>query len=287
MAVELAKYGFLFAIALIWIIFATIQDLKKREVPNWLNFSLVAFALAYRAFFSAYSSEWSFFIFGVLGFAIFFGLANLFYYSHVFAGGDAKLLMGLGIVLPYSNYFDFLTFGFGFIAVLFFLVAAYSLIYSVFIARKNYSRFALEFKKNLGKMRYMFISLLFVVVFAFVSLVLGFFSSMLLFVYLVLAILLFLLFVYVKSLDVCIIKSVHPKSLTEGDWIVGDIKLRGYVVKKSVHGLGEEDIERLRKAGKMVLVKEGIPFTPAFLFAFLAMVFFFSFSGLDFLALLF
>jgi hypothetical protein len=33
------------------------SDLKKREVPNWLNFSLVVFALAYRAFYSVINND--------------------------------------------------------------------------------------------------------------------------------------------------------------------------------------------------------------------------------------
>ena len=36
---------FLIILALIWLIFAVISDLKTREVPNWLNFSLIIFAL--------------------------------------------------------------------------------------------------------------------------------------------------------------------------------------------------------------------------------------------------
>jgi len=85
---------FLFALAIIWTTFAAIQDIKTREVSNWLNFSLIAFALAYRAFYSISKKDPKFFILGVLGFIIFFILAHVFYYGRAFAGGDAKLLMG-------------------------------------------------------------------------------------------------------------------------------------------------------------------------------------------------
>lgn len=86
-AAGIEKYYFLFGLALVWIIFAVIYDLKKREVPNWLNFSLIAFALAYRAFYSSYASDWMFLVFGLAGFGMFLILGNLFYYSHLFAGG--------------------------------------------------------------------------------------------------------------------------------------------------------------------------------------------------------
>ena len=94
---------FLIILAFIWLIVASVLDFKTREIPNWLNFSLITFALAFRALFSIVESEPLFFVYGVLGFAMFFILANIFYYARIIAGGDAKLLMGLGAVLPLSQ----------------------------------------------------------------------------------------------------------------------------------------------------------------------------------------
>ena len=39
---------FLIILGLVWIIGAVLQDLKRREVDNLWNFSLIFFALAYR-----------------------------------------------------------------------------------------------------------------------------------------------------------------------------------------------------------------------------------------------
>jgi len=41
---------FLIVLALVWVIFATIQDIRTREVANWLSFSLIIFALGFRFF---------------------------------------------------------------------------------------------------------------------------------------------------------------------------------------------------------------------------------------------
>ena len=275
------KYYFLFGLALVWIVFATVQDIRKREVANWLNFSLVAFALAYRAFYSSYSSDWMFFAYGLLGFALFFGLANLFYYSGIFAGGDAKLLMGLGAVLPFENYMDLALVGGSFIFMLFLIGAVYSLVYSVFLVRRNYLRFAVEFRKNLGNKRNLLLALLFVLAFTFFVYSLFGIDFVLLLSGVFLASFVFFLLIYAKSLEVCMIKLVSPNKLTEGDWLVDDIRLNGRVIRKAVHGLSIEDIAKLKKAGKKVLVKEGIPFVPAFLLAFLIMVFFWGVLGLD------
>ena len=116
------EYIFLFVVALIWIVFAAVQDLKTREVSNWLNFSLLAIVLAYRAFHSVIINDYEFLVLGLLGFVVFYLIGTAFYYSKVFAGGDTKLFWALGVVLPYSNYWDLLRVGGGFILLLFFVV---------------------------------------------------------------------------------------------------------------------------------------------------------------------
>lgn len=45
---------FLFVLALAWIVFATVQDIRTREIANWLSFSLIIFALGFRFFYSLF-----------------------------------------------------------------------------------------------------------------------------------------------------------------------------------------------------------------------------------------
>lgn len=281
--IEVGRYYFLFGLALLWIIFAVVQDMRKREVANWLNFSLVAFALAYRAFYSAYLSDWMFFVYGVLGFVLFYGLANLFYYSKVFAGGDAKLLMGIGVVLPFESFWGVISGGLGFILWLFVVGAAYSLIYSIFLVYMNYKKFISEFKINVRNKTNLAFAGIFAVFFALLIYLISGFDILFLLIAFVFGIFVFVLLAYAKSLEACMIKLVSPSLLSEGDWLVGDVKLGGgRIIRKTVHGLTAEDVVKLRKAGKKVLIKEGIPFTPAFLIAFLIMVFFLTILGFDF-----
>ena len=144
---------FLIVLGLIWIIFAVIQDLKKREIANWLNFSLILFALIFRFFYSLFNNQgYSFFYQGVLGFGVFFIIGNLLYYGRVFAGGDAKLIMALGAVIPFSESL-FANLNLVMIFFAFFLVAGafYGIIYSLVLGIKNYGNFKKEFSKKFKK----------------------------------------------------------------------------------------------------------------------------------------
>jgi Flp pilus assembly protein protease CpaA len=279
------EYYFLFALAFVWTFFAVVQDLKSREVANWLNFSLIAFALAFRAFYSISTSNKDFFLFGLAGFAIFFVLAHALYYSKAFAGGDAKLLMGFGIILPYTSYSSLLTMSLFFFFLLFLTGAVYSMTYSIFLINKNQKEFKKEFNKRIKNGKHW----LFLSVILFVASTLYGFINPITF----LPALIFLIpivYIYTKSLDKCMIKLYPPSKLTEGDWLEKNVTVSGKTIKKSVHGLSIEEIKLLRKHNKKVLVKEGIPFTPAFLISLIIMGYAFlvlQFSPSELVAFLF
>lgn len=276
------EYYFLFALALIYTIFATIQDLRFREVANWLNYSLIAFALSYRAFYAIENNDAQFFIFGVLGVLVFVALSYTLYYGKVFAGGDAKLLMGYGAIFPYTNYLSLITIPLIFVFLLLLVGSVYSLIFSVVIVTKNKSKFKQEFSRQFRKnKKFILFSLVFLALVIIFSLKFSF-----LFALIPLSLVPALL-VYTKSVENCMIILLPPNKLTEGDWIEQDVKLKNYVVKKTVHGLTKKDIEMLKKQNKKILVKQGIPFVPAFLISLIITALFFalefSFPFLSFL----
>ena len=93
---------FLIFIAVLWLLIASIQDFRSREVENWWSFGMIAFVLSFRAFVSIESMSFMPFLWGIIGLAIGFAIANAFYYGRMFAGGDAKVLMALGTVIPLS-----------------------------------------------------------------------------------------------------------------------------------------------------------------------------------------
>lgn len=269
MILENLENWFLITLALVWIIVAVIQDLRKREIANWWNFSLIAIALAYRAFLSVLYWDYRYFVFGLAGFGIFFALANVFYYSRVFAGGDAKLLMALGAVLPFSSLiFENLLIFFYFIVFLLFSGSVYGLLFSFVLASRNRKKFSQEFLRQFEKNKKLFAIFICIVI---ISLIFVFLIKEYLLFYVSLLFLLSpFLYVYAKSIEEsCMVRAIKPRDLTEGDWLYQDVKVGKKKIKASWEGLSSKELKILKKrATRKILIKQGIPFTPAFFFAF-------------------
>lgn len=260
------EYIFLFSIAAIWTIFAVVQDIRFTEISDWLTFSLLVICLGYRAIYSFYSGDMSFFLSGVGGTLLFLVLSYVFYYGGFFAGGDAKLLVSFGAVLPFEKIFDYVSYGGGFVFLLFFVGAIYSLIMSAFFTFRKFSVFKKGFSRNLATYKFG------IYVVLALSVLLFMFSGWMFIGVLTMGI----LFLYLRTVDeYCMAALLSPNKLREGDWIVEDVKVGRNIIKKTVHGLTKEDIDFLIKHKKSVIVKNGIPFAPCFLIAFGIMVFFF------------
>jgi len=264
---------FLFVLGLIWIIFATVQDVRKREVANWLNFSLIIFALGFRFFYSLFSDMgFGFFYQGLIGFGIFLILGNLLYYGKMFAGGDAKLMIALGAILPFSVIFNDNLRIFILFFVLFLLVGAvYSILTSVYLSLKNFKRFKREFPKQFKKNKKLSMLAIFV---ALVLVAFGFLDNL----FFILGVIVFLLpylYIYVKSVDeACMIKRVRASKLTEGDWLYKDLKIGKKTIKAKWDGLDKTEIRLIQKKLSFVTIRKGIPFTPVFLTSFILLFFF-------------
>ena len=265
---------FLIILALIWIIFASIQDLKKREVANWVNFSLIIFALGFRFFYSVFIENFNFFYQGLIGLGIFFIIGNLLYYGRMFAGGDAKLMIALGPILPLSS--DFLVNIQ--IFILFFLIflfvgAFYGLIWSGFLSIKNFKEFKSEFSKRLNKNSKI---ILFVMFLGIILIIFGFVEK-LFFSFGILVFIIPYFYLYAKSIDeVCMIKLIKTNYLTEGDWLYRDLKVGKKLIKANWDGLTKEQIKEIKKRYKKIKIRQGIPFIPVFLISFLLLIYFWT-----------
>ena len=262
---------FLIVLALVWIAFATFQDLRTREVANWLNFSLIIFALGFRFFYSLFSESFGFFYQGLIGLGIFFILGNLLYYGRFFAGGDAKLMIALGAILPFSESFSvnlkiFACFFFIFL----FVGAIYGIAMSIYFSLRNFKKFKKEFGFQLRKNKKLTYPVLFL---GLVLMIFGFSES----IFFVLGILVFILpylYIYAKAVDEsCMVKKIKTSQLTEGDWLYKNMKIGKKTIKATWDGLKKREIKQLRKKYKIILIRYGIPFSSVFLISFLILIY--------------
>lgn len=260
----------LFFLALVSLIFACITDIKRNEVPNWLSFSLLAVAFAVRAIFSIMALQFSYLLYALIAFVLFYILSNILYYVKFFGGGDAKLLVALAAIFATTPLFILYQqptffeepFLLSFFINIFIIGSVYSWIFIAFFAVKNRTAFAVEFKKIHRQSKIMRTCFL---ILAFAFLIASFFLTV--FIPLLIITLIFpYLYILAKATEnASMIKKVSPRYLTEGDWLIEKVQVKNNVIRPSIHGLNAKDIAILRKSNKKVLIRYGIPFVPVFL----------------------
>ncbi len=331
----------LLGIGLVWLLVATVYDFKTRDIPNWINFSLIIFALAFRYFYSLFSGSgegfvlpifvgaiaillilnffgtyyesrlhevfrfliysfifvvlgyivifgykipenFSFFYEGLIGVFVFFILSNLFYYIKLFAGGDTKLMISLGALLPIFSLGSLgndLGMLLSFLFLFFVVGAVYSIFGSVYMAIRHSGKFKKGFKKLFKEEKKAIILYDF---FAVIFIILGFFVNSL--IYLGVFIFFFsYFFIFIKTVDeFCMVKEISTSKLTEGDWLVNDVRVGRKTINASWDGLGEEEIKILQKK-KIVWIKGGLQFSPVFLISYILLWIFLETGAINFL----
>lgn len=264
---------FLIIIGLIWLGVASVCDIRKREIPNWISFSLIIIALSYRIFYSVFVSDARFFIYGLMGLAIFYIIAEIFYYSRVFGGGDARLLMALGSVLCFSSN---LSINLGILGVFIFLLlvsgSVYGIFYSLFLVFLHKKEFSLELKKQIKGKKKLFISSIIFAVFSFALVLL--LNEKLFYVFPFIFLLSPLLYIYAKAVEEsCMIAVISSKKVTVGDWLYEEVSVGKKKIRPYWEGLSEKDVEILKRTNRKIKIKQGIAFVPGFFFAFLLLVY--------------
>ena len=177
----------------------------------------------------------------------------------------------IGITFPFNDSsWNLLLF---FLALLF-LGAIFGLLWMIYVALKKRKVFVLNFEKSIIKKKKLHIFL------AVLSLILIVPTLFYIFLWplILFPLSFFYLFTFVNSVEKsCFINKVKIKNLTEGDWLAENLKIKNkLVIEKKTLEL--EDLWKLRKLegqGKLteILIKEGVPFVPSFLFAYLAIIF--------------
>jgi len=266
---------------IIWLIAASISDIKTKEVPNWLNFSLLSIAFGILSFKSLVLWSFSPILNGLLGFGIFFLVGNLMYYTKQWGGGDAKLLYGLGALFyEYPTNLETIfhpNLSLPFLAILFLniiiLGSIYGILISISLMITKRKLFLKKFKELNSKTKGVSKILSILLVLLIIATLFITKETSLKFIFIlsgIFPIVLFYLFIAVKSIEeVCMYKKIKTSKLVEGDWVAETIKVNKKVVynhKKSL-GVTKDQIKIIKKYKEEVLIKEGIAFVPPFLIA--------------------
>lgn len=267
------------AITFAGLIIATFTDLKTREVPDWLSYGLIGIGLGLSLIFSII--YWNFWLFvnSLAGFILFLIIALVMFYAGQWGGGDSKVLMGLGALIGFDVRFARFPFILVFLVNILLIGAVYGLIWSLALMFRNFKSFFKEFRKVSHRIEITRLRI-YAIIFAFFMLIMFLlnrksFIGFLFLALLLMALVTFYLWIFVKAIEkACMIKSITPDKLTEGDWIVKDIHYKGkYICGPKDLGIEKKQIKglvKLYKLGKIkkVLIKEGIPFVPSFLIAY-------------------
>ncbi len=275
-------------VALAFLSAAVINDVKKREVPNWVNYGLVIAGLGFGSLHSIVAFDWHFLAFSLAGALAALALSALMFYTGQWGGGDSKLLIGLGSLfgLPFTAKLPFLGVESQLVSFLLNLIAisvAYAIVIGTVLAIKNKKKFAAAARKQLESYS-LLRKLLFIVSAVGLAIIFAVNDVTLRFtIVALLATLFFGLYLSIMAKAVekaCMLKFVSPLKLTEGDWIAKDVVVDGKrICGPKDLGIEKRQIRRLAelyRKGKIrvVLIKEGIPFSPSFLIAYIVTIFF-------------
>ncbi len=260
----------LISVGTIGLIVATVVDIKKREVPDWISYSMIASGFGLRLINSLTTNQWAYSLYGAIGFGVMLGIGVFMYYAKQWGGGDTKLIAALGVIFATVGTKKLFLLDL-FVNILM-IGAAYGIFWGVILAIKHWKRFKEEAKKVMIKNRKIRIATLIIGVIVLISMFLiqDQITKMVIALPTIFLIIYTYLITIMRAVDkACMYKYIEVEKLTEGDWVAEEVKINNRVVcgPKDL-GLEKEQIEELKKAKiKKVLIKEGIPFVPPFLIA--------------------
>ena len=263
-------------IAFIYLLAGSVSDIKTREVSDWANYGLICVGIAINLIISLYTKNYGYILESLLGFGVFYGLALLMFYTGQWGGGDSKMLMGIGALYGISFQWKY-QFLISFVINTLIAGAIYGIFWAIFIAIKNRKSFYKTYRKLMLKkqMKYSRIALIIIIFMGFLAMFFPLFITTKITILAFAAILLLTLHLWalIKAVELsCMHKLVTPDKLIEGDWIAKEVKYAGKVLTGPKDlGIDKKKIsllKRLYKQNKIkkILIKEGIPFVPSFLF---------------------
>jgi hypothetical protein len=269
------------AVAFICSSVAGLFDLKTTEIPDEIPYVMIAVGLIFAGVQSYQQwSYWPLLNSAIAGLGL-LGFGFLMYYFGQWGGGDAKILSGVGFLLPSlpKNFTSALMFPFplSYLFNVFLVGAGYMMVYAVAFAFLN-KKIIFEFKKDLKASSNLLLACSTVLFASF--LVLNWYlsnifqttltASLLLknsLLPLLATVILFLIWKFAKVVENVGFKKKIPISKLKAGDVLLDSKLW--------EGITEKELKKIKKSGKrFVTIKEGVRFGPSFPLALLFTIYF-------------
>ncbi len=262
-------------ILFVGLVIATYRDIRIREVPDTLTYGLMTTGSLGGVIISVIQLNVWIFVEHLLGFLAGALLGVIMFYGRQWGGGDAKLMMGLGAILglSWTNLQVPM-----FIVLLIFSGAIYGIIYTIVLSVVHRKKFKKQFFIQLREEKFHRVRkyLVFTGIIVIIGIVFAPMDMKItLGAILLSAYILVYSWVFLKTIEKTALVKKYPVSkLTEGDWIIQTIKRgRKVIVNEKNTGVTKKQIAELKKHNvKAVTVKEGIPFVPGFLIAFILLL---------------
>ncbi len=262
------------AIALLGGAICGAYDLKTSNMLDPVAWAMIATGIGLHTYESYITGNWFILQWTLFVTGMFFIFSLFMYYRGYWGGGDGEMLIAYGSLLPfgvnYSMSFPLLLF-----LNIFLVGGVYSLIYSFALVVKDKKSFR-KLKKELSKYEKYFFGFAGAFIGAVVLSMLNILAAPLLF-----AIALFFLYPPIVKYSEFVEKHLFKKrirtgELKEDDVLGEDIPELG-MKAKLVRGLSKEEVRKIRKVRKYVVIKEGVRFIPVFPIALILSLFSFPF----------
>ena len=94
-------------ITILFAILASILDLKKGFVPDWLNYLLIFFGLMSNLILSIFTTNIKYFLASFISMVITYVVSYMLWKLHMWGGGDVKLFTSIATVIPFGWNIEF------------------------------------------------------------------------------------------------------------------------------------------------------------------------------------
>jgi Flp pilus assembly protein protease CpaA len=234
------------------LIIGTFTDFKSREVPDWLNFSLIGAGIGLGVLNALFLWSYTPLLYSIIGLTCGIIIGYIMFYAGQWGGGDAKLIMGLGALfgINIATGFTLQTLSPFFIFLINTVIigALYGIVWALVIGLKHFHQLKTACKEKLRephiiRLRIIVISTsVLLIILALISknvvITLGFalLATLTFFT--------FYLWIITKAVEhSCMIKTLPVNKLTEGDWIYEDVWVKSTYKYFKNHLLAEQKKE--------------------------------------------